>query len=120
MISRGEIHFVSLDPVEGREQAGRRPVLVVSSDAINLQPLVVTVIVGTDGRHVARDYPTNIRIPADESGLAKETVFLAFQIRSLDPGRFMNPKTGRAQPAGCLSAARMNTVEEALRLTLSL
>ena len=43
MISRGQVHFIDLDPVRGREQAGRRPVLVVSSDAINRQPLVVTV-----------------------------------------------------------------------------
>ncbi len=48
MISRGHIYFVSLDRTRGRKQAGRRPVLVVSSDAINRQPLVVTVVVGTD------------------------------------------------------------------------
>ena len=33
---RGAIYFVNLDPVIGREQAGRRPVLVVSDDDINL------------------------------------------------------------------------------------
>ena len=37
---------------------GRRPVLVVSSDAINHQPLVITVIVGTDAANIQRDYPT--------------------------------------------------------------
>ena len=42
MISRGQIYFVKLSPTHGREQAGRRPVLVVSADAINRQPLVVT------------------------------------------------------------------------------
>jgi len=49
MIQRGEIYFVDLNPVKGREQAGRRPVLVLSVDAINKLPLVVTVIVGTKG-----------------------------------------------------------------------
>lgn len=34
-IERGEIYFVNLNPVEGREQAGQRPVLVLSIDAIN-------------------------------------------------------------------------------------
>ncbi len=33
-IQRGEIYFVNLNPVEGREQAGNRPVLVLSRDAI--------------------------------------------------------------------------------------
>jgi mRNA interferase MazF len=61
---RGEIYFVDLNPVVGREQAGRRPVLVLSIDAINRVPLVVTVVPGTDGAHIPRDYPTNIRISA--------------------------------------------------------
>jgi mRNA interferase MazF len=34
-IERGQIYFVNLNPVQGREQAGRRPVLVLSIDAIN-------------------------------------------------------------------------------------
>jgi len=46
-IRRGEIYFVDLNPIKGREQAGTRPVLVLSIDAINKQPLVVTVVVGT-------------------------------------------------------------------------
>ena len=48
MIKRGHIYFVNLNPTHGREQTGYRPVLAVSSDAINRQPLVVTVVVGTD------------------------------------------------------------------------
>ena len=47
-IQRSQIYFVNLDPTQGREQAGARPVLVVSIDEINQQPLVVTVIVGTN------------------------------------------------------------------------
>jgi mRNA-degrading endonuclease toxin of MazEF toxin-antitoxin module len=38
MVSRGQIYFAALDPIQGREQAGRRPVLVISSNAINRQP----------------------------------------------------------------------------------
>jgi mRNA-degrading endonuclease toxin of MazEF toxin-antitoxin module len=34
-IQRGDIYFVNLNPVQGREQAGQRPVLVLSIDAIN-------------------------------------------------------------------------------------
>jgi len=56
MIQRGEIYFVDLDPTRGREQSGRRPVLVLSSDKINKLPLVVTVIVGTKGDNVSRDF----------------------------------------------------------------
>ncbi len=120
MISRGQIYFVILSPTQGREQSGFRPVLVVSSDAVNRQPLVVTVVVGTDARNVPRDYPTNVRVTAEESGLPNDTVFLCFQIRSLDPSRFFVPKSNRPKLAGSLSAVRMEEVDKALRLTLSL
>ena len=46
-VKRGEIYFVNLNPVQGKEQAGKRPVLVLSIDAINQLPLVITVVVGT-------------------------------------------------------------------------
>lgn len=120
MISRGQIYFVDLDPTRGREQAGRRPVLVFSSDAINRQPLVVTVVVGTDARNVPRDYPTNIRVTAKETGLPVDTVFLSFQIRSLDPGRFVDPRTGLPSLAGGMPVGRMAEVDGALKLMLEL
>lgn len=120
MISRGQIYFVALSPTRGREQAGHRPVLVVSADAINRQPLVITVVVGTDAKNVPRDYPTNVRVAAGESGLPMDTVFLCFQIRSLDPARFLDPKTRRPNLAGTLATARMAEVERALRLVLNL
>jgi len=120
MISRGQIYLVNLNPVHGREQKDMRPVLVVSADAINRQPLVVTVVAGTDATNVPRDYPTNVRVPARESGLPKDTVFLCFQLRSLDPKRFQDPRTGLVTPVGQLQAARMAEVDTALRAVLSL
>ena len=119
MISRGQIYFVQLKPTRGREQSGRRPVLVVSADAINRQPLVVAVVVGTDAKNVPRDYPTNVRVSASETGLRLDTVFLCFQIRSLDPIRFVDP-TGRPALAGIMPPDRMQEVDRALRLTLAL
>ena len=94
--------------------------LVVSADAINRQPLVVTVVVGTASENVPRDYPSNVRVGAAESGLPMDTVFLCFQIRSLDPARFLDPKTHRPNLAGTIPPARMAEVERALRLVLHL
>jgi mRNA interferase MazF len=113
-IERGEIYFVNLNPVQGREQSGNRPVLVLSVNAINRLPLVVTVVVGTKGENVSRDYPTNVRISPVESGLPMETVFLCFQIRSLDPKRFSN------KAAGKVFGATLNRVEDAVRYCLGL
>ena len=113
-VERGEIYFVNLNPVLGREQAGNRPVLVLSTDAINRLPLVVTVIVGTKGDNISRDYPTNVRVSPDESGLPIETVFLCFQIRSIDPKRFPS------SPAGKLSDQSMKRIDDAVRYSLGL
>ncbi len=113
-IYHGEIYFVNLNPVKGREQAGNRPVLVLSIDAINKLPLVVTVIVGTKGENISHDYPTNVRVSSAESGLQMETVFLCFQIRSLDPTRFPE------KPAGRASDEVMEKIEKAVRYCLGL
>ena len=113
-IGRGEIYFVNLNPVQGREQSGNRPALVLSIDSINKLPLVITVVVDTKGENISRDYPTNVRVSAAESGLSMETVFLCFQVRSLDPKRF--PKN----PSSKLSDEAMKRVEEAVRYSLGL
>lgn len=113
-IERGQIYFVNLNPVQGKEQAGKRPVLILSIDGINQLPLVVTVLVGTKGDNIPQDFPTNLRVSPAESGLPLETVFLCFQIRSLDKGRFS------AAPAGQLSEAKMLEVEAAVRYCLGL
>ena len=108
------IYFVDLNPTRGREQAGRRPVLVLSVDAINKLPLVVTVVVGTKGENLPGEYPTNVRVSNDESGLPMETVFLCFQIRSIDPRRFP------ASPAGVLEPRLLRKIEESVKNCLGL
>jgi len=113
-VRRGEIYFVNLNPVFGREQSGQRPVLVLSTNAINRLPLVVTVIVGTKSENITRDYPTNVRVSPAESGLPIETVFLCFQLRSLDPSRFTTA------PAGKISDKTLAQVETAVRHCLGL
>jgi mRNA interferase MazF len=120
MIKRGQIFFVSLDPVQGREQSGRRPVLVVSDDIINSLPLVVTVVVGTDAANITRAYPTNVLVKAKDSGLPKDTIFLCFQLRSLDTKRFIDSKTSKIQPSGIVPLNKMTEVNMALKMVLSL
>lgn len=113
-IERSQIYFVNLNPVTGREQAGKRPVLVLSIDEINQLPLVVTVVVGTKGENISRNYRTNVRVFPNESGLPIETVFMCFQIRSLDATRFPG------EPAGQLSEEKMQQVGATVRYCLGL
>ena len=121
MIRRGEIYYVTLDPVRGHEQSGRRPVLVVSRDAINQAPLTVTVMVGSDAAKYAKDYPTNVRVPAKDSGLPKDTVFLGIQLRALDHSRFLDPANKVfGAPSGRLSPTWMAEIESAICHTLEI
>jgi mRNA interferase MazF len=83
-------------------------VLVISADAINCLPLVVTVVVGTKGENLTRDHPTNVRVSAKDSGLPMDTVFLCFQLRSFDPSRFVGP------PAGEVSGVALEKIETAV------
>jgi mRNA interferase MazF len=112
-ISRGDIYFVELDPVIGKEQSGYRPALVISSDKINNKPLVITVVLGTNGNKVLNDPPSNVRLSPEESGLPNETVFLCFQIRSLDSIRFK-------KYVNRVSDQVIFKIEEAVRYSLGL
>ena len=55
-VHRGEVYFMNLDPVVGREQSGNHPVVVISADELNSLPLVAVVVIGTSGNKVAKDY----------------------------------------------------------------
>ena len=97
-IRQGEIFWADLDPVKGREQRGRRPVLVLTRDGINRLPLTVLVMVGTGAEHhQMQQYPSDLWVTAVESGLPKDTVFLGLQIRSIDPSR-LGSRLGRLPP----------------------
>lgn len=63
---------------------------------------------------MTRDYPTNIRLKPEETGLDLETVFLGFQIRSLDLKRFPESASGR------ISGTTLEKVEDVVRSCLGL
>ena len=113
-IQRGEIYFVNLNPIQGREQSGKRSVLVLSIDATNKLPLVVTVVIGTKGANIVQDYQTNVRVSPEESGLPLETVFMCFQILSISSERFQN------SPAGKLNREKLMEIEQAVKYCLGL
>lgn len=78
-MKRGDIYSVDLDPVEGREQRGRRPVMIVSPDDYNkmFAPLVCPI---TSGGAAARDRGFAVPI----SGGRTNGVVLCNQMRTLD------------------------------------
>ena len=78
---QGDIYMVDLEPTEGREQRGRRPVFIVSPDAINkvFAPIVCPV---TGGGVSARD--AGFTVSLHGLGLRTDGAVLCHQIRTLD------------------------------------
>ena len=117
-IYRGEIYFVSLDPVRGREMGGgkTRPVAVVSINDLNRKDLVVVVVPGTKQDGTKRSaYLNVVEVPRTaQNGLKFDTIFHCHQVRAIDKNRFSTPAIGR------LSNKDLRSLEEAVRYTLGL
>jgi len=110
---RGDIFSARLDPVEGSEQAGTRPVLVVSRDSINANSPVVVVVPLTDAANVKRTYPSHTYLLNGVGGLKMDSVAKAEQIRAIQVSRFVGYY-------GRLDREAMGRVEDAIRITLAL
>lgn len=110
---RGEVYQARLDPTEGSEQAGMRPVIVVSRDAINASRSVVLAVPCTTLRTGQRIYPSQVLIRAPDGGLEVDSVALSEQVRALAKLRF-----GRLR--GMLASRTLEQLEQALIITLDL
>jgi len=81
-MKRGEIWLVSLDPTSGREQRGRRPVLVVSPEAFNRITKVPVVLPITGGGNFART--AGFAVPLTGAGTKTTGIIRCDQPRALD------------------------------------
>lgn len=96
---RGDAVWIDLNPQAGREQAGRRPALVVSSRAYNGK-VGLALLCPITGR--TKGYPFEVTIP---DGLKVTGVVLADQLKSLD---------WRVRRAAFIATLPADTVEEVL------
>jgi mRNA interferase MazF len=115
-VRRGDLYLVDLDPARGSESDKARPAIVVSNDAANRMAErnsrgVVTVVPVTS--NVARIYPFQVLLAADDSGLDANSKAQAEQVRSVDCGRLR-------RRLGALRPGVLQKLDEALRVHLSL
>ncbi|MPY98386.1 MAG: type II toxin-antitoxin system PemK/MazF family toxin [Actinophytocola sp.] len=113
---RGDIYLADLDPTQGAEANKRRPVVIVSNDGANTTAAlsrhgVLTVVPVTS--NVAKVYPFQALLPADEVGLDRDSKAQAEQVRSISVGRL-------GTHAGRLTPSLLDALDDALRLHLSL
>ena len=86
VVKRGDIFYADLSPVIGSEQGGTRPVLVIQNDVGNKFSPTVIIAAITSQINKAK-LPTHIEISANDFGLAKDSVILLEQIRTIDKKR---------------------------------
>jgi mRNA interferase MazF len=112
MVARGEIYFAELNPVQGSEQGGTRPVLIIQNDTGNTYSPTTIVLAITSQLNKAR-LPTHVPICHNESGLSRDSVILAEQMRTIDKGR-LKKKVAVLQPQ------TMRKIENAMAVSIGL
>ncbi len=111
-IKRGDIFLVNLEPVAGSEQGKTRPCLVIQNNESNkFSP--TTIIAPITTKVFSKEYPTNVNIVAEESGLNFDSTILFNQIRAID-------KTRLLKKLSCLNPAIMQKVNLAIKASLDL
>jgi mRNA interferase MazF len=81
------IFWADLDPIKGSEQAGTRPVLVISVEEVNQALPIVTIMSVTSVKVGRKVYPTEKFLSAQDTGLPKDSIAMAHQIRAISKER---------------------------------
>ena len=89
MVNKWDIYFCCLDPTVGSEQRGTRPVLVISTNAVNHNVPVSTVLPLSSIKPGDKIYPTEIALDTAITGLPKLSVAMVQQIRTVSHNRLL-------------------------------
>lgn len=111
-VKRGDIFYADLSPVIGSEQGGIRPVLIIQNDVGNRYSPTVICAAITSQMNKAK-LPTHIELDSRRYCLAKDSVVLLEQIRTIDKKR-LREKTGH------IDEGMMYKVDRALLISLGL
>ncbi|MGQ9780293.1 MAG: type II toxin-antitoxin system PemK/MazF family toxin [Bacillota bacterium] len=108
------IFWADLEPVRGSEQAGTRPVLVISAEEGNQALPVVSVIPLTAMKPGRRVYSIEALLPAEKTGLPKDSIAMTHQVRAIAKER-LGARCGHVA-----EEALRESVRKAIRLYLDL
>ncbi len=111
-VKRGDIYYADLSPVVGSEQGGIRPVLIVQNDVGNRYSPTVIAAAITSQKEKAK-LPTHIEVCGESCGLAKNSVVLLEQIRTIDKKRLK-------EHMGTLDDSSMSLINRALSISFGL
>lgn len=110
--NRGEVWLADLNPTRDHEQAGKRPVLVVSTDVFNHGPADLVFVLPL--MRTNRGIPIHVPLRPPEGGVSAPSYILCDALRSISKDRLDSKAWGKVSPA------TMERVEEILRLLMEL
>ena len=110
-VGRGEIWLADLNPTRGHEQAGRRPVAVVSEESFNDGPAGLAIVLPLTS--TIRPIPSHVVVAPPEGGLQVRSAVICEAIRSVSTDRLVE-RWGR------LTARSLARIEDVLRILLRL
>jgi mRNA interferase MazF len=108
---RGEVWLAHFDPVEGHEQAGVRPALVLSVDLFNASGAELVTVLPITSK--ARPFPSRVEVRPPEGGLTKVSYVIGEQTRTVSTRRLV-------RPLGMVSGATMTKIADVVRVLLGL
>ena len=114
-MKRGDVYWADLVPRSGSEQAGRRPVILVSHDGFNQTPgwrSIIVVPISTSSLQAKRG-PTVIELPGGVAGLPKTSFAVCHQVTTLDRAKL-------TKWIGALPLGSMGEVDEGLKAAMDL
>ena len=111
-VNRGDIFYADLSPVVGSEQGGVRPVLVVQNNVGNKYSPTVIIAAITSKLSKAK-LPTHIELSKTRCNLAKDSVVLLEQIRTLDKRRLK-------EKVCSIDSVTMHQVDVAMMISLGI
>lgn len=112
-MTRGEIWWADLPDPRGSEPGFRRPVLVIQANSFNRSRIQTVIVVVISSNLRLADAPGNVLVPAQASGLVRDSVVNVSQLITLDRS-FLTEAIGR------ISERVMSEVVAGLRLVLEL
>ncbi|HXY44202.1 MAG TPA: type II toxin-antitoxin system PemK/MazF family toxin [Acidimicrobiales bacterium] len=101
---RGDIWLVDFAEPVGREQAGRRPAVIVSADRLNDSPAGVVVVVPCT--RTRRDLPSHIEIDPEKSGLDAVSYAKCEDVKSVSEQRLVT-HVGAVDDEGLFAIGRV-------------
>ena len=110
-IKRGEIYWVNWNPARGSEQSGLRPALVIQNDTGNKYS--PTTIIAALTTATKKPYPFTVKVTVKDTGLPRDSTINLAVIMTID-------KTRIGDKCGQLNEARMNDVNEAIKVSLGI